>query len=435
MKAIGIDIGTTTVSAVVFDSVQDNVVEGRTIQNDSFMNTGNEWERIQDVDVIIKKAKNVLDELLRLHPDTETIGLTGQMHGILYVNDKGSSCSPLYTWQDQRGNLPEFDGLSLTEWIGHHSGLRVFTGYGIVTHLYQHKKGWIPEDAVTFCTIPDYLGMVLTGNKEPLLHISMAASLGFYDREKKNFQKDKLKELGIDAQMLPKVTDTFSVLGTYRGRTVTAAIGDNQAGFLGSVGFQENTVLLNVGTGSQVSVMCSHFFEGNGIEIRPFTEDKFLLAGSPLCGGRAYAILENFFRRYAAAAGLGNVSQYGIMEELAGKGMGLKDNMQVTTTFNGTRENPGLRGSISNLSKDNFTPEGLTYGVLVGIARELYDMFDVIRKLTGIKADKLIASGNGVRKNKVLQHIFEELFETKLYLAKYEEEAASGAAVSSLYKG
>ena len=62
-------------------------------------------------------------------------------------------------------------------------------------------------------------------------------------------------------------------------------------------------------------------------------------------------------------------------------------------------------------------------------------MFDVIRKLTGIKADKLIASGNGVRKNKVLQHIFEELFETKLYLAKYEEEAASGAAVSSLYKG
>ena len=235
--------------------------------------------------------------------------------------------------------------------------------------------------------------------------------------------------------MLPKVTDTFSVLGTYRGRTVAAAIGDNQAGFLGSVGFQENTVLLNVGTGSQVSVMCSHFFEGNGIEIRPFTEDKFLLAGSPLCGGRAYAILENFFRRYAAAAGLGNVSQYGIMEELAGKGMGLKDNMQVTTTFNGTRENPGLRGSISNLSKDNFTPEGLTYGVLVGIARELYDMFDVIRKLTGIKADKLIASGNGVRKNKVLQHIFEELFETKLYLAKYEEEAASGAAVSSLYKG
>ena len=102
MKAIGIDIGTTTVSAVVFDSVQDNVVEGRTIQNDSFMNTGNEWERIQDVDVIIKKAKNVLDELLRLHPDTETIGLTGQMHGILYVNYKGSSCSPLYTWQDQR---------------------------------------------------------------------------------------------------------------------------------------------------------------------------------------------------------------------------------------------------------------------------------------------------------------------------------------------
>lgn len=435
MKAIGIDIGTTTISAVVLDDAQEKVLDARTIENGSFIHTEHEWERIQDVGIIIEKAKNVLDELLQLHPDTVSIGLTGQMHGILYVDGEGMSCSPLYTWQDQRGNLAEFDGLSLTEWVRHQSGIQVFTGYGLVTCLYQCKKGLLPEKAVSFCTISDYLGMVITGRKEPLLHISMAASLGFFDGIKKEFQKDKLHGLGMNTDMLPKVSDAFAEMGSYQGKPVTIAIGDNQASFLGAVGLKENTVLLNVGTGAQVSVMSDRFFEADGIEARPLTEDKFLLAGSSLCGGRAYAILENFFRSYAVAAGLEDTAQYGIMEKLAGKGIEIQDGMAVKTTFNGTRTDPALRGSIGNISKDNFTPEGLIYGVLRGIAGELYDMFEVIQKHTGIKADELIASGNGVRKNTVLQYIFEELFEAGLHLAKYKEEAASGAAISSLYKG
>ena len=32
--------------------------------------------------------------------------------------------------------------------------------------------------------------------------------------------------------------------------------------------------------------------------------------------------------------------------------------------INGTRINPDIRGGITNLSEENFTPEGLTYGVL-----------------------------------------------------------------------
>ncbi|NBJ91725.1 sedoheptulokinase [Parablautia muri] len=434
MKAIGIDIGTTTISAVVLDDVQEKVLDARTIENGSFIHTEHEWERIQDVDIIIEKAKNVLDELLQLHPDAAAIGLTGQMHGILYVDSQGKCCSPLYTWQDQRGNLTQFDGLSLVEWIRQQSGAQVFTGYGLVTYLYQCKKGLLPEKGVSFCTISDYLGMVMTGRKEPLLHISMASSLGFFDGRKKEFQKDKLNRLGMHTDVLPKVSDAFSVIGTYQGRPVTIAIGDNQASFLGAVGFQKNTVLLNVGTGAQVSVMSDRFFETDGIEARPLTEDKFLLAGSSLCGGRAYAILENFFRSYMVAAGFEDTAQYDIMEKLAGKGIKMQDGMVVTTTFNGTRTDPALRGSIGNISKDNFTPQSLIYGVLRGIAGELYDMFEVIQKHTGIKADELIASGNGVRKNTVLQYIFEEMFGASLHLAKYKEEAASGAAISSLYK-
>lgn len=432
MKTIGIDIGTTTISSVVLDNTIGKVLESGTIQNDSFIAAEHEWERIQDVPAIIDKAKNVLDELLDRHPDVLAIGLTGQMHGILYVDADGKCCSPLYTWQDQRGSLVEFEGMSLVNWIRQKCGVTVYTGYGLTTHIYQSKKSLIPKEAISFCTIPDYLGMVLTEKKRPVLHISMAASLGFFDVGKKVFQKDKLKELGMDAAMLPDVSDDFSVIGYYKNRPVTVALGDNQAGFLGSVGLKENAVLLNVGTGSQISVLSNQYFETDGIEARPFTKDTFILAGSSLCGGRAYAILEKFFRDYVITAGIGDIPQYDIMAKLAEKGTASQDNMKVVTMFHGTRTNPNLRGSISNLSEDNFTPEGLILGVLNGMAQELYDMFGKIHTGIGIEAKTLIASGNGVRKNAVLQRVLKDVFGAELFLAEYEEEAACGAAISSL---
>ena len=105
--------------------------------------------------------------------------------------------------------------------------------------------------------------------------------------------------------------------------------------------------------------------------------------------------------------------------------------LKVTTTFNGTRVNPETGGSITNLFADNFTPEAFTYGVLEGMALELYQMYQIIRTGTYIQVTRMIGSGNGLRKNPVLCEIIEEIFGIKLILAEYEEEAATGAAISS----
>ena len=86
MQIIGIDIGTTTISGAVLEYENEKTVkllEAKTIENGGFMPTANEWEKIQDAGAIVKKAEKLLDDLLDKYPQTERIGLTGQMHGIV----------------------------------------------------------------------------------------------------------------------------------------------------------------------------------------------------------------------------------------------------------------------------------------------------------------------------------------------------------------
>ena len=153
MKSIGIDIGTTTISLVVLDTEKKMVLESRTISNGSFIETGNDWERIQEPVKIIEKAVGVLNELLAAHKDVETIGLTGQMHGIVYVDKEGNCVSPLYTWQDARGSICDGDQIPLTEEIRERCQIHAASGYGLVTHIYNIRHNLVPDSALSFCTI------------------------------------------------------------------------------------------------------------------------------------------------------------------------------------------------------------------------------------------------------------------------------------------
>lgn len=50
---------------------------------------------------------------------------------------------------------------------------------------------------------------------------------------------------------------------------------------------------MNMGTGGQISVLTDQYFETEGIEAS-ISWGKYLLVGASLCGGKAYALLENF---------------------------------------------------------------------------------------------------------------------------------------------
>lgn len=89
-------------------------------------------------------------------------------------------------------------------------------------------------------------------------------------------------------------------LGEYRGAVVSAALGDNQASFLGSVREPEKTAVINMGTGGQISMMSGAPGLLTETERRPLTNEDFILVGSSLCAGRAYSILEKFLRSCAS---------------------------------------------------------------------------------------------------------------------------------------
>ncbi len=434
MRALGIDIGTTTISAVIVNMRGQGIERACNIANGSFMETGSEWEKIQNPDRILRKVYKLLEEIFEEYQDIRVIGLTGQMHGIVYLNGDGEHISPLYTWQDGRGNLAIENGKSICEMLEENFSLKTAAGYGLVTHLYNLRQNLVPDGAVKVCTIMDYVGMRLTGRKTPLVHSSNAAGLGLYDVEKGGFFEEIFKKAGGDVEILPEVTENFTCIGTYRGIPVSVAIGDNQASFLGSVEDASDSILVNVGTGSQISVLSEEYFTAKGVEARPFAGKYYLLVGSSLCGGRAYAALEHFFRMYAEALGVENADHYNVMEKLVDRvdKKEKTEKLKVNTTFSGTREKPEKRGSVKNIGIGNFTPAALTEGVMEGMASELRKMYARMEKGLPLSRTRIVASGNGLRKNHHLQEIISEKFGMGLQMAEHVEEAAYGAAVSGM---
>lgn len=428
MKVLGIDIGTTTISAVVVNNGRN--LARSTYKNDSFLPTDNSWERIQSPEYIRDTALTAVKALLAEHPDVERIGVTGQMHGIVYLDREGTVISPLYTWQDARGNLLYRDGQTYVQYLSGVSGCQLASGYGLVTHFYNMVNGLVPENAAKLCTVHDYIAMELAGACVPVTECTDAASLGFFDVRERRFAVEILGKLGFDTGLLPALAD--GCIGCYRENPavgVYAAIGDNQASFLGATKGDYNAVLVNVGTGSQLSVYTGEYIACEGLEVRPFPGSGYLLVGASLCGGRAYALLEKFYRSVAEACGGDVDSCYDMMNKLLEAGDKPGDIPEILPLFQGTRSEPELRASITNLSAENFTPRHMTWAMLEGMTKELHGMYRACcPKGEGI-GKKLVGSGNGLRKNPYFRRIVSECFEMPLTMSECEEEAAVGAAL------
>ncbi|MFT3749520.1 MAG: FGGY family carbohydrate kinase [Agriterribacter sp.] len=270
MHFIGIDIGTTSICGVIYD-VLNRKTESINVENESRIDAGNSWEKMQDSQWIVTCVIQIIKKFESEYDDIKGIGITGQMHGILYVDNKGDAVSPLYTWQDNRGNLILNNNITYAEFLTDYSGYDLSTGYGLVTHFYNIKNSILPKSAVKLCTIMDYTVMKLTGKKEPLTDYTNAAGLGFFNVREKKFDLSSLSSIGIDTSILPEISESAALAGYYHSDIpVYSAIGDNQASFIGSVRDRKKSIHVTVGTSSQLSIFSGEFFQVNSLDTRPF---------------------------------------------------------------------------------------------------------------------------------------------------------------------
>ncbi len=435
-NAIGIDIGTTTICAIIMDGENGKIFDTITIANNSSQPARYPWQKTQNASVVLDNVNKILNELTDKYKPVSCIGLTGHMHGIVYTDDAGDAVSPVYTWQDGRGDQEYKDNISYASYLSKISGYRLATGFGAVTHFYNLTNGIAPLSAKYICTISDYIAMKLCNAVKPVLHPSNAASLGFFDLDKNDFDRRSLLASNIDDSVFPEVSKAVKTAGaTKSGIPVAIAIGDNHASFIGSVHRNEECILVNIGTGSQISMYADNAEKRPQIDIRPFIGNGYLHVGAPLCGGRAYAILEQFFRSTVALAiGTDSPKLYNIMNEIAGAHKSISDKLDISVRFCGTRDNPSLRGSINNISEANFTPQHFVIGILEGIVNELHSLYQAMlpKTLPEPKPKTLVGSGNGIRLNNPLREMVSKIFGMPVRIPLYEEEAAYGSALYAL---
>lgn len=410
---LGIDIGTTSLSIA---SVAD---DGTFIEARTFPGVPLDEDRCQDVNAVWNNVQSAI----KAFPTPDKIAVTGQMHGILFLDKSGNAVSPLYTWQNPYGDRP-YEDTTYADYMTRMTGYPCASGYGSVTAFYLMKNHRIPAEADSICTIGDYVAMRLAGAKRPVMHCSNAASLGLYDLNRLCFDTDAITALEIPAGLYPETKNTVCEIanGVYN------AIGDNQASFAGSVDSPETSLLINIGTGGQLSCLSDTVQNLPNLETRPYNAGKYLLNASSLCGGRAYAMLKHFFSETLSAFGVDDskLDIYAVMEQLARENESKHAQLLVDTAFSGTRAEPSRRGSITGISEDNFTPSALIDGFLHGIAAEFLPAYESLKAVRSF--DSLALSGNAVRRNAYLRQIFKKLYGLPLAPAAPPEEAACGAA-------
>ena len=438
MKTVGIDLGTTKVAVVVYDS-RNGLEEAVSAAHHAARKCGDPRAFEQDPEKIL----NCVTELLARLPAPQrsaaaAVGITGQMHSLLLRD--GEHVSDLITWQDHRCVEEAVAGFN------RQSGLSLREGFGGTTLARLAAAGELKEH-LRAASISDHLAARITGSQTAVTDPTHAASWGIYDFGTGNWNRPALRSLGIPEAILPEIRSSGAVIGhvsqeysRQSGLPVTArvvnAIGDNQASILGTGKDFDREIHLTLGTGAQLSLVCREAAEplSDKLEVRPFPGGRKLLVSAPLCGGAAFAFLADAVNRFRTAFGEAALDRGDLLNKLDELGMEyLRNHGELAITvkphFLGERYAPELRGSVHGLTLDNVEPGALAAALAFGIVRNLKADFPAAELQS---RREIIGSGNGVRLVRCIQYAIAEEFSLPLRLSEGREEAAVGAAKLAL---
>ncbi|MFH1905155.1 MAG: FGGY family carbohydrate kinase [bacterium] len=450
---LGIDIGTSKLCVIAMELNTGNVLSNISTKNISNLKSNEQDIKEQSPDIIysqtIELIKRICGKLKIKRNNIRGIGITCQMHGVLLIDTDNKPATPLITWQDSRCKRSMRNGKTYIRYISDIIDNDVFfedcgtlpaAGFGGMTLFWLKENNLIPSDAKAV-TIGDYISIKLSDGQSTIDETN-AASFGIYNIKTHTWHNEIIKSLGLPSGLFPEIGNSGEPIGNItsdiakltnlpKHTKICRCIGDNQASFIGAVSNIENGVLLNIGTGSQISCPLKNFKTYKGLDTRPLVNNRYIAVGAGLCGGEAYTYLKNFISDIGENFFYTSKSEselFAKMNELAI--MPDKDlALYVNTNFMGTRLNPDLKGRIENIDIKNFSISNLCRGFLDGIVNELVDFYRICSK--DVETTDIVGSGNALRRNNLLNEIISEKFKHRVKTPLHTEEAAYGAALSA----
>jgi len=453
---IGLDLGTTTITALALCDAGEPVAAVRSVANETRQSgsTGRpaaerfEW----DADGIAARAENCLrmlvEDLGTRRSEVAALGVTGQQHGVVVIDEVRKPLTPFINWQDRRGDertagaeksyvAEAQDRLGPEAW--RRTGCTLATGHLGLTLFWLQCNGCLPRG--TACSIMEFVTARLTA-AAPFSEPTCAAGSGLLHVTSRDWDWEAIDALELPRDMFPQIreagqqtgklaVDVAARIGLTPGLPVATPTGDQQAGFVGSVIDREHCGHLNVGTGAQVAAYVETAEFLPPLELRPFPIAGNLLTGAVLCGGWSYQVLEQFFRQVGCDVldVAAETRTYARLNELAASVAAGSEGLICEPLFAGTRSDPARRGVWSGMTARNFTPAHMTRALLEGMAREYAEHLAAVQSQGARTLNRLAATGNAMRENKLLCEMVSQSTGLPLAIPNHREEAAFGAAL------
>ncbi len=302
---MGIDIGSTSIKAVVYDAGGNCVASGSQTTPLSYLNPAQPTWCVWEPDKIwgaivaaIRQALGTMD-----HPEeVKAIAVTGFGMDGLPLDKEGKELYPLISWHCPR-TIPQFEAFTAKA-----TNQRIFEITGLqptaINALYRmiwlkENHPEIMEKTDKWLLIEDYINYRLCGTMST--EYSMGTCFSLFDHSQKQWSKELVDLAGIPLSILPPVNPSGTVLGPIKP-AVAAETGlspstqiilgghDYICGAL-AVGAIDDTVLLDItGTwemlvqsSSTFNVSPSVFASGYWVEGH-VARDKFCFVGSAVSG-------------------------------------------------------------------------------------------------------------------------------------------------------
>ncbi len=258
---LGIDLGTSGTRTALFDT-QGAVVRAASAEY-PLSQPKNGWAEQEPRhwwDAAVTTIKKVLSESGVDPRSVAAIGISGQMHGLVMLDEKGESLRPSIIWADQRTG-EECD--DMTRILGRDKLIRI-TANPALTGFTASKILWVKKhqpQVYARCAhilLPkDYLRYKLTGDFAT--EVSDAAGMQLLDVPGRRWSDEVLGALGIEKSLLARVYESPDVTGRVSDEAaritglststlMVGGAGDNAAAAVGTGTVRDGRAFTTIGT-------------------------------------------------------------------------------------------------------------------------------------------------------------------------------------------